>query len=73
MESAIQELIGSTIERPAKTSTIVAGRLQTLILSRTLRPGAKLLPERSLGEQFGVSRTVLREAKESEGWRFAKF
>jgi DNA-binding FadR family transcriptional regulator len=62
VESPIKQLFGTTIERPAKTYTIVAERVQELILSRTLRPGAKLPPERSLGEQFGVSRTVLREA-----------
>lgn len=36
-------------------------RLQLLIISNRLEPGAKV-PERDLCEQFGVSRTPLREA-----------
>ena len=35
--------------------------LQT-ILQRGLRPGDQLPSERELGEQYGVSRTVIREA-----------
>ena len=36
-------------------------RLQTLILNSDLKPGAKV-PEKQLCDQFGVSRTPLREA-----------
>lgn len=36
-------------------------RLQTLIINSELRPGAKV-PEKELCDQFGVSRTPLREA-----------
>jgi GntR family transcriptional repressor for pyruvate dehydrogenase complex len=51
-------------------STIHASRLyeqitqqiQNLILAGSLRPGDKLPPERELAEQFGVSRTAVREA-----------
>jgi GntR family transcriptional regulator, transcriptional repressor for pyruvate dehydrogenase complex len=56
------DLLMGVVERPPKTWVRVADRLQTLILGRKLQPGAKLPPERVLCEEFGVSRTVLREA-----------
>lgn len=37
-------------------------QIQNLIKEGTLRPGDKLPPERELAEQFGVSRTAVREA-----------
>jgi GntR family transcriptional repressor for pyruvate dehydrogenase complex len=40
----------------------VARHLQELIVAKRLRPGDYLPNERQLGEQFGVSRTVIREA-----------
>lgn len=51
-------------------STIHASRLyeqiieqiQNLVKAGALRPGDKLPPERELAEQFGVSRTAVREA-----------
>jgi GntR family transcriptional regulator, transcriptional repressor for pyruvate dehydrogenase complex len=55
-------LLMGIVERPPKTWVRVADRLQTLILGRKLQPGTKLPPERVLCEEFGVSRTVLREA-----------
>jgi DNA-binding GntR family transcriptional regulator len=39
----------------------LVGRLQTLIINADLEPGSKV-PEKLLCEQFGVSRTPLREA-----------
>ncbi|MDW3222058.1 MAG: GntR family transcriptional regulator [Paracoccaceae bacterium] len=39
----------------------LVGRLQTLIINAELEPGAKV-PEKTLCDQFGVSRTPLREA-----------
>jgi GntR family transcriptional repressor for pyruvate dehydrogenase complex len=54
-------LIGEVVERPAKTWVRVAERLQDLILGRKIAPGSKLPAERVLCQQFGVSRTVLRE------------
>jgi GntR family transcriptional regulator, transcriptional repressor for pyruvate dehydrogenase complex len=56
------DLLMGVVERPPKTWVRVADRLQTLILGKKLQPGAKLPPERVLCEEFGVSRTVLREA-----------
>jgi GntR family transcriptional repressor for pyruvate dehydrogenase complex len=46
----------------ARLSDKVAGELLASITERGLRPGDKLPSERELGEQFGVSRTVIREA-----------
>jgi GntR family transcriptional repressor for pyruvate dehydrogenase complex len=40
----------------------VAGSILDRIVSGELQPGDKLPSERELGEQFGVSRTVVREA-----------
>lgn len=37
-------------------------QIQTLVMEGVLRPGDKLPPERELAEQFGVSRTAVREA-----------
>jgi len=39
----------------------LVGRLQTLIINSELKPGTKV-PEKQLCDQFGVSRTPLREA-----------
>lgn len=41
---------------------MVAEQILDTIVSRRLRPGDALPPERKLVEQFGVSRTVVREA-----------
>src|SRR6266516_2211649 len=46
----------------ARLSDQVADLLLASITERGLRPGDKLPSERELGEQFGVSRTVVREA-----------
>lgn len=40
----------------------VARRIQDMILGGDLEEGSQLTPERELAEQFGVSRTVIREA-----------
>jgi len=51
----------------SRALTLGEGRRQLLqtILSRRLRPGDRLPSERELAEQFGVSRTVVREAVRS--------
>jgi GntR family transcriptional repressor for pyruvate dehydrogenase complex len=43
----------------------VASRILEVIVDSSLSPGAALPSERDLGEQFGVSRTVIREALRS--------
>jgi GntR family transcriptional repressor for pyruvate dehydrogenase complex len=41
---------------------LVAEQILSTIVSQRLEPGARLPSERALAEQFGVSRTVVREA-----------
>jgi GntR family transcriptional repressor for pyruvate dehydrogenase complex len=40
----------------------VVNEIQRVIISGQLEPGMKLLPERELADELGVSRTVIREA-----------
>ena len=51
-----------SVSREPRLSDKVADMMLEAILSRQLEPGALLPSERELGEQFGVSRTVIREA-----------
>jgi GntR family transcriptional regulator, transcriptional repressor for pyruvate dehydrogenase complex len=51
-----------TIQRDRRLSDKVADMMLETIVSRRLRVGDRLPSERELGEQFGVSRTVVREA-----------
>jgi GntR family transcriptional repressor for pyruvate dehydrogenase complex len=51
-----------TVPREPRLSDKVAGMMLETILSRKLQVGDRLPSERELGEQFGVSRTVVREA-----------
>jgi GntR family transcriptional repressor for pyruvate dehydrogenase complex len=50
------------VAREARLSDKVADMMLETILSRKLSVGERLPSERELGEQFGVSRTVVREA-----------
>ena len=43
----------------------IVGQIQEMIVSGELRPGDRLPAERQLAEQFGVSRTAVREAIKS--------
>ena len=52
----------SRIAREPRLSDKVADLLLETIVAEGLEPGARLPSERELGEQFGVSRTVVREA-----------
>jgi GntR family transcriptional repressor for pyruvate dehydrogenase complex len=51
-----------SVRRDASLSDKVVGQLTDAIMSQQLVPGQRLPSERELGEQFGVSRTVIREA-----------
>ncbi|MES3636595.1 FadR/GntR family transcriptional regulator [Mycobacterium intracellulare] len=45
-----------------RVSAMIVEQIRTLIRDGTLKPGDRLPSERELGERFGVSRVVLREA-----------
>ena len=51
-----------TLQRESTLSNRVTGQIETFILKGRLKPGDRLLSERAMSEQFGVSRTVIREA-----------
>jgi GntR family transcriptional repressor for pyruvate dehydrogenase complex len=53
------------IAREPRLPDKVARQLQQSILDGSLAPGDRLPTERELGDQFGVSRTVIREAVRS--------
>jgi GntR family transcriptional repressor for pyruvate dehydrogenase complex len=55
-------MFGGEVAREPRLSDKVAELLRDGILSRRLPVGTPLPSERELGEQFGVSRTVIREA-----------
>ena len=57
-----QALDIATLEREPKLADRVTQQLQALVLSHHLKPGDRLPSERDLGDRFGVSRTVIREA-----------
>jgi GntR family transcriptional repressor for pyruvate dehydrogenase complex len=57
-----KEIVFDQVRRAPRLSDEVADRLRETILSQQLKPGDRLPSERELGEQFGVSRTVVREA-----------
>ena len=48
--------------KPSRLYEQIANQIRNLISDGTLRPGDQLPSERELAEQFGVSRTVVREA-----------
>jgi DNA-binding FadR family transcriptional regulator len=50
------------VRRSARLADAVADQIAEQILSGTLSPGETLAPERELCREFGVSRTVIREA-----------
>jgi GntR family transcriptional repressor for pyruvate dehydrogenase complex len=54
--------VGRPIGREANLSDRVAQYLMERVADGTLQRGARLPAERTLAEQFGVSRTVIREA-----------
>ena len=57
-----EEAMFPRVEREPRLSDKVADLLLRSITRRGLQPGDKLPSERELAEQFGVSRTVVREA-----------
>jgi GntR family transcriptional regulator, transcriptional repressor for pyruvate dehydrogenase complex len=55
------------IPREARLSDKVTDAILEMIVSKRLKVGDALPPERELGKQFGVSRTVIREAVRALG------
>lgn len=51
-----------TLQRSSTLANRVMHQIEQLIVEGHLQPGDRLPPERELGRQFGVSRTVIREA-----------
>jgi GntR family transcriptional repressor for pyruvate dehydrogenase complex len=62
MNNVQRSEFGQQVERSTRLSDKVADAMLETILTRGLRPGDPLPSERELGEQYGVSRTVIREA-----------
>jgi len=56
------EPFGEVVTREPRLSDKIAEAMRSAIVSRGLTAGTPLPSERELGEQFGVSRTVVREA-----------
>jgi GntR family transcriptional repressor for pyruvate dehydrogenase complex len=52
----------NTVQRRTTLADRVTRQMEQLIIEGRLRPGDRLPPERELARQFGVSRTVVREA-----------
>jgi GntR family transcriptional repressor for pyruvate dehydrogenase complex len=59
------QVIFARVDRQPRLSDKVASLMLDTIIARELKPGDRLPSERELGEQFGVSRTVVREAVRS--------
>lgn len=54
--------VGQPLVREAGLADRVAGHMTERVVDGTLKRGNRLPPERILAEQYGVSRTVIREA-----------
>ncbi len=52
----------SAIAKTTQVSKLVEAQIEEAIMSRRLAPGSKLPTENALCQQFGVSRTAVREA-----------
>jgi GntR family transcriptional repressor for pyruvate dehydrogenase complex len=51
-----------TVHRDPNLAEQVTRQIESLIVADNLQPGDRLPPERELAQQFGVSRTVVRQA-----------
>jgi GntR family transcriptional repressor for pyruvate dehydrogenase complex len=58
----VPDQLFSTVEREPTLANRITAQLENLITSNHLQPGDRLPSERELARQFGVSRTVVREA-----------
>ena len=48
--------------RRSRIYELIVGHIEACVQDGTLKPGEKLLPEKVLAKQFGVSRIAVREA-----------
>ena len=62
LETSSSTELFKTLPRASTLSDRVTGQIENLIIENQLQPGDHLPPERELARQFGVSRTVVREA-----------
>jgi GntR family transcriptional repressor for pyruvate dehydrogenase complex len=62
MTSNVPDQLFNTVAREPTLANRVAEQLETMIVENRLPPGERLPSERELARQFGVSRTVIREA-----------
>jgi GntR family transcriptional repressor for pyruvate dehydrogenase complex len=60
-----EQVVFAPVDRQPRLSDKVATLMLDTIVAHELKPGDRLPSERQLGEQFGVSRTVVREAVRS--------
>jgi len=51
-----------SVQRDPNLAEQVTRQIESLIVANNLQPGDRLPPERELAQQFGVSRTVVRQA-----------
>ncbi|GAB4540407.1 MAG: FadR/GntR family transcriptional regulator [Anaerolineae bacterium] len=61
-DTSFQRDLFQTIKRGTTLANRVTHQIEQLIIEGHLQPGDRLPPERELAHQFGVSRTVVREA-----------
>lgn len=61
-DSSAQNQLFKALQREPTLSERVTDQIEGLIIQSQLQPGDRLPPERELAQQFGVSRTVIREA-----------
>jgi GntR family transcriptional repressor for pyruvate dehydrogenase complex len=61
-DTSLQRDLFQTIQRGTTLSDRVTHQIEQLIIEGRLQRGDRLPPERELAQQFGVSRTVIREA-----------
>ncbi len=61
-DPSAQNKLFETLQRETTLANRVTHQIEALIVENHLRPGDRLPSERELARQFGVSRTVVREA-----------
>jgi GntR family transcriptional repressor for pyruvate dehydrogenase complex len=59
------DLVGGYVHRRPPLLVDITNDLLKLLLSKDLRPGSRLPPERQLAKHFGVGRSIIREALKS--------